>query len=193
MATLRPSRLVFGSLDVDPDAAWMPRILCSLTLLSEPTAGDKSRSKHTAASVASDRSSMRVLLVFLEPAGRPRLIFSRSPSPASLSSFLPSCELPLCQRCSDQRVLVDASLGLAPSWLRSRLGGSSGRVLTPAENRLIATFYHHLAQELDGYDELQFLQNGSGWSSLSTRRARRLVHVVSKLLSCGVFQVLTAL
>ena len=58
VATLRPSRLVFGTLDVDPDAAWMSRILCSLTLLSEPTAGAKSRSKHTAASVASDRSSM---------------------------------------------------------------------------------------------------------------------------------------
>ena len=58
VATLRPSRLVFGSLDVDPDAAWMPRILCSLTLLSEPTAGAKSRSEHTAASVTSDRSSM---------------------------------------------------------------------------------------------------------------------------------------
>ena len=58
VVTLRPSSLVFGSFDVDPDAAWMPRILCSLTLLSEPTAGAKSRSKHTAASVASDRSSM---------------------------------------------------------------------------------------------------------------------------------------
>ena len=113
-------------------------------------------------------------------------------SDVPLSTTPCGCQLPVCQRCSNQRLLVDASLGSAPSWLRSRLEGS-GRVLTPAENRLIATLYYHLAQQLDGYDELQFLQNGSGWSSLSTSRATRLVHPVSKLLSCGVFQVLTAL
>jgi hypothetical protein len=33
---------------------------------------------------------MRVLLAFLEPAGRPRLLFALSPSPAGFSSFSPS-------------------------------------------------------------------------------------------------------
>ena len=70
------------------------------------------------------------------------------------------CQLPVCQRCREQRLLEYASLGSAPSLLRSERLGGSGCALTPAENRLIVTLHCHLAQQLDGYDDLQLLQKG---------------------------------
>ncbi len=101
------------------------------------------------------------------------------------------CYMPFCQRCQEQ---LGRSEVAPPSWLRSESSGGSGHSLTPSENLRISTLHTQLQLQLDGAgDHLQFIQKGSGWNSLPCSKSTRLVHAVSQLSGCGIYQVLNAL
>ncbi len=101
------------------------------------------------------------------------------------------CYIPFCQRCQEQ---LGRSEVAPPSWLRSECSGGSGHSLTPSENLRISTLHTQLQLQFDGVgDHLQLIQKGSGWNSLPCSKSTRLVHAVSQLSGCGIYQVLNAL